>query len=503
LNNDQTNTDKIDLWEWYDSVFTYKWIVISITVIGALLSVAFAWSQSDWYTSTVSIKSLSSFENSNVDQLRNLNLIPYGKDDLFVLYEEHLTDIDMLLEGAIQYKLLGNSNSSVEDYQRSSESLVRSFELNYLKDESPEMTATFTAYGAQGANLKNYVDWALSQTNIELKNTLIKEIESTIDYEKSSHEIYIQNILKEINSLITLHHNQLDDQSAVTKLEISQLKDAHQKNMDDEISQLTKEIDRVKSNHQIKLEDEILSLDLTIEKEKKKHQALSLDRVEFLEEQLAIANAVGLGLPYAVELNNDAQYGVHHELENMNLPYFYFGNVAISKEIYEIENRIPSEQEAFTPELRELEKQKAIISSKLGKEEFVPTLRDLQSRLILLNLMKNNDAYISGLRPLEIQLENLDSRKGEEFVPGLRGLQETLAKNRTSLEIERKEKALLKFTNSSELIRFVDSDSRRAQLSNSSRNLTSVVVLGTIVSLVVGIFVAILRQSRVNRDGYV
>ena len=117
--------------------------------------------------------------------------------------------------------------------------------------------------------------------------------------------------------------------------------------------------------------------------------------------------------------------------------------------------------------------------------------------------MKNNDAYISGLRPLEIRLEYLDFRKGEEFVPGLRELQETLTKNRTSLEIERMERALTEFTDSSELIRFVDSDSRRAKLSNSSRNPTAVVVLGTIISLILGIFVAILRQSMVKRDALV
>ena len=126
-------------------------------------------------------------------------------------------------------------------------------------------------------------------------------------------------------------------------------------------------------------------------------------------------------------------------------------------------------------------------------------MRALELDLTFLNNEKQDEVYISGLRDLQLQAQGLESRKGDNYVGGLRELEVTASKKRDSLSLRNQSQMISDSTVLHGQVRLASFDTLRSNIEDQKRSLFLTIIVGFMAGGLIGSTTAILLGSFTSR----
>tara|TARA_B100000686_G_C16721763_1_gene935395 strand:- start:260 stop:1639 length:1380 start_codon:yes stop_codon:yes gene_type:complete len=441
----------IDPYQFIVLVWANKWKLILATLFGLIISVLVFLGMPKNYEAKFKFQSPLPGTIESLRVFDTWDLLSIGEKDLFNEYIYELTSLDLLTQGIKTFELIEGSDLTQQEYDDAILDFANSITLDFSQHEDSELLDYYSLNfnGTEKQKLKDFIQWLHQSANDNVSTSLNKRLVQTLEM---------------LDQLVQFEIDQLS-------YEIDEIKITHEAETNDEILKTTYEIQELKIKDGKELEDAISSVELEINSMRDKYIYDSSDNIEYLSEQLTIANLLDIKEPLLMTEQEGA--GVNTIINNVNNPDYYKGSIALQQLIDNINLR--TNIDSFIPGLRAQGKELLKMESERGKDEYVSGLRELQMILSLLE-KKRDPAFQPDIRKKESDLRLLSLNIRNNYL-------ETLYKNSAVYQGK---------------VEYAIADHRSLRIKNTKQPLYIHIIAGAVLGFVFG-GILILMQSIIRR----
>ena len=374
-----THEKEINLDELFHIILRGKKKIIIITIISIFFAIGFYKMQPA--PAAPSTKSITKIKRLNKNQLvifeffNSLDIYNINSELLYSNYHKILQERTAFKKAIEKFEIISKKN----------------YENNEKYEEALTIASYKMAIGSDGSNLRQ--DAAIS---ISLEGTNKKKSLEIIKYIKDeNNRLSIKNIEQQLRYKILILKKFDEIKKANIKIKIQDRKDEYDLEVNKILQDLKSKIEDVDSA----IKNSIYDKEMEIIKNQKDYKNRTSIRLQYLEEQAAIARKLK----------------IKNLVDGLGLPFYLRGYLAIEKEIQLIKNRkyiLPyaSEQNAIDKALfkkkRRLEQDQSVARKEMNKL-YLREILILEKELI--DIDRNNDVYSASINIFNETLVELPS----------------------------------------------------------------------------------------------
>jgi len=410
----QFEDDTIDLYELWITLWNKKWLVIAVTVIAALGSVAYTLLAPQIYKAEAMLLPPRAID------FQSLNMQGVTTEKAFSAFKINLSSRILqkkfINEQGLMDILVPDRSPETRDIE-----ILENFS-KMIKNEDKggfliSMEFNDPVFAAKLVN--DYVGFF----NLETVRSLASDARNTIGEQ-------IMDIEAKIASKREIAKLRKSDQITAIENSISAKREGAKQRRSDQITAIENTISAKRELAKQRRSDQITAIKNTISAKREGAKQKKGDEILRFKEAIVIADSLG------IRKREDATSFIKSAQMNLDIitattPLYYAGTISLEAEISILEKR--KSDDPFISGLRDLQENLAQLNSIKYDDPTIAGLRDLQEQLTLLNSIKSDDPTISGLRDLQENLGRLNSIKSDDFfIPsgenkkGIRDLQEEL-----------------------------------------------------------------------------
>jgi len=486
----------------------YKWLVMAFVIVFMIIGMAMFYRQGPMFKVEGGSRALIEGDSHYLIQMNEHGLLDFTEHQLFAKYVRQLRDIELFELGIQEFDLVDRGEMAESEYgealRKKAIGLLKG--IDYLasgeistESGSPSRDMVLVTFeGSDEEIYSNFIAWLLNRSKLNLINSIMNDAENNLNSMRDQNQLEIAKVEQDIELAQVEFFQNVEDRIIELQLRKNILVEEYFKSLEEDIYVLQQDINFLRKKDATELEDDIWDMTDNIEAIKARYKSEKTDRINYLNEQLQLAQS--LNIEGLVEWGNPNQIlesgSILTTIQQGEQPYFYRGRIAIDQEIKELEQR--TSDDSFIEGLRDLEYRLSRLKNERDIDGYIEGLRQKESLLDLYKGKVGRREYIEGLTELEYQIEELKNQKSEEFVPDIRALQTSLAKLRNDLELDRKTKLVDSYKDNPALISLVALDIKNISSESLNRSSLFFLVLSGLVGLIFSGLFVILKFVYVN-----
>jgi len=517
--NHNHHDDEIDLLELWNTIWSQKFIIISITAIITSLAIAYALALPKVYQAEVKLlPPLSSdIQSIQLREVADLGIAIPSIDSLYANYLESLSVSEVMSRFV--------SHQTIKDFYQSEKNLTHEQLLNRVDHSlainqptepkekmlfiSKEASITFQEQdpGFTVSALNTFIKTTGQYTNDQVRQSLKISINENLARLNSQIEVEDQRVNREINAEIS----RLEEQDEQNKFDLKQSFELENqrvnREINAEISRLEEQDEQNKFDlkQSFELENQRVNREINAEivrlKEDDAEKKASLEeQIKLLREKaildkafkiarlrtdLNIAKALGIITPvnpadYNRQISNIARV----DISNQSLSRYWLGTKALENEIIALETR--ESNDPFIGDLPELKRQ----LEALKVNQRIDRLQNRKDNFPFSEELRNIQAKLDKLNEPNIRIETLKNRK--DNIPFSDQL-------RTLINHQSKLNAALKKVDSAQFKTYRLSREAITPEAPIKPNKKLIVAVAAVLGIMLGIFIALIRSALLKR----